>query len=134
VEIHLEARQCAGGSTTLSVKEDSVSLFSRPVSIPGNKFTTMIPVFLEAKKKGMHHYRIEVSTISGEMTTVNNVKDIFVEVLETKQKVLLLAASPHPDLGAIKQSIESSENYEVKVSTLEQFDGKVNDYDVVVLH
>jgi hypothetical protein len=99
LEVNVDARQCSGSLTTLTVKEDSTTLFIKPISITGNRFNTMVPVFLDAKKKGMHHYRLELSAISGEITTVNNVKDLFVEVLESKQKVLLLAASPHPDLG-----------------------------------
>ena len=134
LEVTVDARQSAGSTTTLTVKEDSSTLFTKSVSIAGNKFHTMIPVFMDAKKKGMHHFRLEVSALSGEMTTVNNKKDIFVEVLESKQRILLLAASPHPDLGALKLSMESSENFEVKTAVFDQFDGKLNEYDVVVLH
>ncbi len=134
LEVNLDARQCAGASSTLTVKEDSLILFSKPISISGNKFNTMIPVFLDAKKKGMHHYKLELSAVSGEITTVNNVKDIFIEVMESKQKVLLLSGSPHPDLGALKLSIESNENYEAKVVMLDKFDGKINEYDLIILH
>ncbi len=134
LEVNVDARRCNGATSTLTVKEDSLTLFSKTISIAGNKFFTMIPVFLEAKKKGMHHYKLELSAVSGEITTVNNVKDVFIEVMESKQRVLLLASSPHPDLGALKLSIESSENYEVKVVMLDKFDGKVNDADLIVLH
>jgi hypothetical protein len=134
VEVNIDARQCSGATSTFTVKEDSSVLFTKTVSISGNKFNSMIPVFLEAKKKGMHHYQLELSAISGEVTTVNNKKDIFIEVLESKQKILLLAASPHPDLAALKLSIENSENFEVTVSMLDRFDGRLNDFDVVVMH
>ncbi len=134
LEISIDGRQCSGSSSTLTVKEDSLTLFSKTISIAGSRFNTMVPVFLDAKKKGMHHYRIELSAVSGEITTTNNEKDVFIEVLESKQKILLLAASPHPDLGALKLSFESSENYEATVSMLDKFDGKVNDYDLVVMH
>ena len=134
IEVSIDARQCSGTNTTLTVSEDSTILFTKLISIAGNKFNSISPVFLDAKKKGMHHYRLEVSSISGEMTTVNNKKDIFIEVLESKQKVLLLAASPHPDLGALKLSLESNENYEVQVAMADQFDGQVKDYNVVVFH
>ena len=134
LEVNMDARRCSGSSSTLTVKEDSLTLFSRSIAISGNKFNSMVPVFLEARKKGMHHYKLELSAVSGEITTVNNVKDIFIEVMESKQKILILASSPHPDLGAIKLSIESSENYEVKVVMLDKFDGKLNDADLIVLH
>ncbi|MCX6292238.1 MAG: hypothetical protein NT126_10810 [Bacteroidetes bacterium] len=134
LEVGVEARQCNGATTTLTVKEDSLILFSKTFLVAANKFNSVIPVFLDAKKKGMHHYHLMLSSVSGEITTVNNEKDIFVDVLESKQKILLLAASPHPDLGALKLSFGSNENYEVKVAMADQFDGKVNDYDLIVLH
>jgi hypothetical protein len=50
-------------------------------------------VLLEASKKGMHHYRLKVSSVASEITLANNEKDMYVEVKETKEKVLILAES-----------------------------------------
>ena len=40
------------------------------------------------------------------------------EVLDARQKILLLFDGPHPDISVIKQAIESNKNYEVKTSLL----------------
>ena len=60
--------------------------------------------------------------------------NVFVEVLESKQKVLLLAYSPHPDVGAIKNAIEASRNYEVNVAYAKDFDNNIKDYNLIILH
>jgi hypothetical protein len=134
VEIVLEARQCNGGSTTLTLLEDSSILFSKSVSIPGSTFSQTIPVYLDAKKKGLHHYRIEASGINNEVTLENNVKDIYIQVEESKRKILIIADSPHPDIAALKEAIESNENYEADVQMITKFDAKMNDYQLIILH
>ncbi len=134
VEITIDGRRLNGSSTTLTVKQDSSTLFTKQISITGNKFNQLVPVILDAKKTGIIHYKIELSSVSGEISTANNVRDIYVEVVESKQKVLVIGNAPHPDLGAIKSSLESSQNYTVKIVTAEQFSGSVNEYNLVVFH
>jgi hypothetical protein len=68
---------------------------------------------LDAKRSGIRHYRLALTPVSGEFTEANNYKDIFIEVLDSRQKVLILANSPHPDIAAIKEAAESNQNYEV---------------------
>jgi len=134
VEVSVEARQAAGAQVTLTVQEDSSVLFSRPVNISNNRFSQVVTVLLDAAKKGNHHYTFKVSSIPAEITLVNNVKDIYVEVKETKEKILLLAHAPHPDVAALKQSIESSRNYEAVPVMMDRFDGKTDGYNLVILH
>ena len=133
VEVTVNARQCNGEKTTLTLQQDSSILFSRNLVISGNRFSTLIPVILDAKKTGLMHYKIKVSSIPGEMTLVNNEHDIYIEVIETKQKILIVGNAPHPDLGAMKQGIESSENYTVKVIMASQTE-QIKDYNLVILH
>ena len=133
VEVTVNARQCNGRKTTLTLKQDSTTLFSRVITISGNRFSTLVPVILEAKKTGLVHYKIKISSVSGEMTLVNNERDIYVEVVETKQKILIVGNAPHPDLGALKLGIESSENYTAKVILASQSE-QIRDYNLVILH
>ncbi|MBL7923726.1 MAG: hypothetical protein JNL88_05970 [Bacteroidia bacterium] len=134
LEIIVDARQAAGRRSTLSVEEDSSILFSKSLDITGNNYHLSVPVFMDAKTKGIHHYRIKLSPVDGEATEVNNTRDIFVEVIEQKQKVLLLFASPNPDVSAIRQSLESSLNYEVITMPQAEFTGRAGDFNLVVLH
>jgi hypothetical protein len=64
------------------------------------------------------------------------VKDIFIDVLDRKQKILILADAPHPDIAAIKNSIEDNAHYEV-VSVLAENAQQINNlfsYNLVILH
>ncbi len=55
-------------------------------------------------------------------------------MLDSRQKILLLAFSPHPDLSALKQSIESSKNYEVSLQFADKVKPAFKEYNMVILH
>lgn len=132
--VSMDARQSSGSKTTLTVQEDSSVLFTRNIDVAGNKYHLNIPIVLQAKSKGTHRYRISLSTIAGEVNNANNVKDVFVEVLENKQKILLLSNAPHPDLAAIKNCIETNQNYEAEIGFAKDFGKKIAVYNLVIMH
>ena len=134
LEIIIDARQASGSAVNMMVMEDSVVVITRTINISGSRFHTAIPVFLEAKSRGIKHYHVELSSVSGEVTLRNNAQDIFVEIIESKQKVLILANAPHPDIAAIKSSIENSPNYEVTVQYAKDYNGGYAGYNLVILH
>jgi len=133
VEVTVAARQCNGEKVTLTLQQDTNVLFSRSVTISGNRFSLLIPVLLDAKKTGLAHYKIKVSSVANEMTLINNESDIYIDIVETKQKILVIGNAPHPDLGALKTGIESSQNYSVKVVLTGQTE-QLRDYNLVILH
>ncbi|MFM9008350.1 MAG: hypothetical protein ACKORE_07210, partial [Bacteroidota bacterium] len=80
------------------------------------------------------HYTVELTPVGGEVTTENNKRDVFIEVVEDKVKVLLLAAAPHPDLSAIRTSLESGLNHDVESALVGDFKGVPGNYDLLILH
>jgi hypothetical protein len=134
MEIDLEARQCKGATAVLTIHKDSALLYKKEINISNTSFRMLIPVSLEATKKGMQHYKIKVSPVPGEISTANNSKDVYIEVLEHKQKILIVADGAHPDISAIKQAVESNQSYEVNAVLAEKFDGVLNAYNLIILH
>ena len=134
LEVVMDARGCADEKTILTVLEDSAVVFTRTVDIAGDKFHTSVPVLLDAKKKGIHRYVIRLSRLTDEATYANNTREIFIEVVENKQKVLILTSASHPDIAAIKDAIETSPNYEVKVQNIKDYDARINDYNLVIMY
>lgn len=135
VEVELEAYQSKGKSTRLTVFGRTGPIFSKAVSIPASEYRIRIPVIIPAKQKGIQRFTVNISPIQGELSTENNTYTFFVEVLDGRQSVLILANAPHPDIAAIKQSIETNKNYEVKT----QFAGSFNPEDIlkanlIILH
>ncbi|TAL63038.1 MAG: hypothetical protein EPN85_01110 [Bacteroidetes bacterium] len=134
VEIQIAARQLGTKVSVCTVSKGESVLFTRQVIISGNNFSTSIPVHLDAKETGLQRYTIRLSGVDGEVSYSNNAKDIFIDVLDGRQKVLILASAPHPDIAAIKNALESNENYEVNSFTTEDFSKPIADYNLVILH
>ncbi len=134
LEIIIDAKQAAGSRSNLTIEEDSIVVYNRAIEISGSNFHATVPAILDAKSKGIHHYKVKLSSIEGEVTLINNQYDLFVEVVEQKQKVLVLFAAPHPDLAVLRQTLESNLNYEISVLKASEFTGRLGDYNLLVLH
>lgn len=134
VEILVNAYKCNGNNVKLSVFHNKNEVFSQNLSIKGDNFSLNIPFNLDAKEVGIQRYTIKISSVENEITDLNNLKDIFIDVIDSRKKILLLFEAPHPDISAIKQTLESNKNYQVEIYDIEQFSKNINDYNVVILH
>lgn len=134
VNVQIEARKCAGKTTKVRISQEGNLISEKEVKINGNTFAQSFPFKLEAKSIGLQKYRVSIVELEGELTTVNNYKDIFIEVLDSRQKILILANSPHPDIRAIKDAIMTNKNYEVETKTVDKFNGKLEPYSLVIFH
>lgn len=135
VEVTVEAYQAQGSSSVLTVTDRSGLVFSKTFAVNSGEFRLTIPITLLAKHKGIQQFDIRLSPISNELSVKNNIQTIFVEVIDGRQKVLILANSPHPDLTAIKQSIEINKNYSIKISLAsEASKTDIEEAGLVILH
>lgn len=134
LEINITAQKLSGKSATLTISKSGQTLFSQQININSESFSTTVPVYLDAKETGLQHYRVMLTSLPDEVSTANNFKDIYIEVLDARQKILLLSDAPHPDVAAIKQSLENNQNYEVESYLADNFDKSVNKYNLVILH
>ncbi|MDB5143068.1 MAG: hypothetical protein JWQ66_1781 [Mucilaginibacter sp.] len=135
VEVLTEAYQSKDTGIRLNVNEDGNPVASQTIAVPSIDFRKVIPLKLHADKKGIHKFTISLQPISNEISTENNTETIYVEVLDSKQKILLLYNGPHPDVSAIKLSLEANRNYEVKTALVADMDvAKLGIYSLVILY
>ena len=132
VRVTVAARDLAGRKAQLTLKESGRVLEKRDIEISSNRFSKEIDFMLDATKKGVFPIDIEISGIEGEEQLLNNVRHIYVEVLDQKYKLLCVAASPHPDLGALRSVL--NDNYEVDFCFGKEQLPDFEKYDLVVLH
>lgn len=134
LEIVVEARQLKGARAKLEVRKGGALLFTKEVDITSPSFVTTVPVLLEATETGIQAYDVELLPLDNESTAANNRQRIYVDVLDARQKILLLAHAPHPDVAAIRQAIESNDNYEITVALAQKYTGTFDAWNLVVLH
>ncbi|HVW97925.1 MAG TPA: hypothetical protein VHA56_18285 [Mucilaginibacter sp.] len=135
VEVLTEAYQSAGENIMLTVAEDGRKVSSQNITVTSASFQKQVTLKLNADKKGLHRFDISIAPVKNEISTQNNSETIYVEVLDAKQKILLLYEAPHPDITVIKQAIEANKNYEVKTSLVSDLGTlKLADYNPVLLY
>ncbi|MFN0030669.1 MAG: hypothetical protein ACKVOR_00770 [Flavobacteriales bacterium] len=134
MRITVEGRKAQGESATLSVSRKGQNLFTKQIAFNGERYAEDVNVILDATEIGLQKYTVTISSVSDEITYANNRKDIFIDVLDSRQKVLILAYSPHPDLNALRDAMVSNKSYQVDLKLAEDFSGNIADYSLVIFH
>jgi len=138
IQVDLSAFNFNGSNAQLIIESKGVKgarvLHSERIPINANDFFTTKSFVLDADQVGLAKYSIRVAPLTGESTTQNNRRDFFLEVIDGRQQILLLANAPHPDLGALKDIITSNKNYEVQIAYPDQTNISYEKYDLVILH
>ncbi len=132
VRVTVTARDMAGQKAQLVLKENGRIIEKRDINIPSNRFSKEIDFMLDAERKGVMQIDLELGGVAGEEQLQNNVRHIFIEVLDQKYKILCVANAPHPDLASLRSVL--NDNYEVDFcfgkETLPDFEK----YDLIILH
>ena len=124
----------AGRTVTLQLRKNRELLDQKQLRIDNQNQFSQVEFLVEAEESGMSRYSIAALTVDGEFITSNNRKEAFIDIIDGKQKILLVAHAPHPDIKAIKNALETNENYEL-VTYIEGINPYLEaKYDAIILH
>jgi len=92
-----------------------------------------------ADEQGIQKLDIQVEVKNGEYNTRNNRSSVFIEVVEGKKKILVIASSPHPDIKALREVVDKNPNYEFLlhipgVEEQTQANLRSDEIDLVIFH
>lgn len=134
VVARVEAHHLRGGATRVSILRDGREVAGKDLVIGQDPLLTEVPLLVKADAPGLQRYEVRVRPVDGEVTTANNAQTIYIDVLDDRQKILLLAQAPHPDVAALKQSLDLLEGYSTEVAYAGSYTGKPEDHDLIILH
>lgn len=134
VEVSLSANILKGKKATIKLLGNNKVIAQKEVLISNDSYRKSVKFNVEAEKVGKRRYRLVVEPVAGETNFENNIRNIFIDVLDSRQKILILAYAPHPDIGAIKQSLLKNRNYQVETEYISSFNKDVNQFDLIILH
>ena len=117
-----------------SIYKRGTKVFSKTVELSPNKKSTVITAELNSDKEGIHYYSASLTKLDKEKNERNNTKNFTVEVIDEQSKVLILSSIVHPDLGALKKSVESNKQRKVELVQVNEFKGDLKDYQLVVFY
>lgn len=132
LNVQISAKKLANRKATLNVSKGSKTIHSSIVEIKNESAFFEIPLMLEADQIGLQHYKVSLTQFDEEQNKQNNIRDVFIDVLDSRQKILVLAEVPHPDVAAIKESISGNDNYEVSSQLFKENTGNLNGYNLII--
>lgn len=138
LQIDLKALQAKNTQSRLTIEQvqgkNRKKLTEENIQIGQNDFFSTKTIEVEATNPGIMRLRLTLAPTGDEKNKNNNVKDIYIEILDGRQKILLYANSPHPDIAAIRQLMDQNKNYETTVAYASEAGINPNKYDLIILH
>lgn len=134
VMVRVEGRHLKGKQTRVAILQSGKEVAAKDVSITADPFTVEIPFTLKADKPGLQRFTAVVRPLNDEISEVNNARAFLVDVLDDRQKILLLGAAPHPDLGALRSALAGLDGYESELAYASDFSGNIDEFDLIILH
>ncbi|MBM3455444.1 MAG: hypothetical protein FJX80_09885 [Bacteroidetes bacterium] len=135
VEVDISSFQFQGMSAQVSIFQNEKKMASQTVSYSKERSDyQQLKFLIPATKIGFQRYTVVISPLGGEFTLRNNKKTFYVEVMDTRSKVVILSHAPHPDISAIKNALETNDKLEVLVKTFAGWDKNLDKVDLVIVH
>ena len=110
-----QVKRVVGESIKLKVYLGSQIVESETIRITDKKGFFTKRFYLNATESGMKRVKVAITPLEGEQRRENNYASEYVEVLDSKRNITLIAHAPHPDLNAISLALESNLHQEVSI-------------------
>ncbi len=119
----------------LKVSRGGKLIAQKNVSFTTGSQYLRVPFLLEGEATGLVEYTIEIENTSEEKIVENNRSSAYIEFVKSKEVILIAAATPHPDINAIRSALEDKEQLEIEVAIagIHPLPNKAS-YDLVILH
>lgn len=100
-------------SSTVTISINGNRVHQERIDFSATKNSQTLNTLVEAQSVGVKTIKIEVGALENERNTTNNSKETAIEVIDEKTNVAIISDMLHPDIGALKKSIQSNEQRSV---------------------
>jgi hypothetical protein len=137
IRFQLDAKKFKNQVMEVSLEMNQKSIKKWSINIERNDFNHIIDYQFEATRTGLQNFVLKIKEKDGEISYENNSKSFVIDVIESRKNILIIANSPHPDVKAIKRSLEKNDNYQVHSVLAENIKSQTSlleKTDLVILH
>lgn len=135
VEVDLEAFKIGARSVNVSIFQNGQKVGNQVVQYKnGKRDFQQVNFVLNATKPGFQNYTVKLEAIDNEYTLKNNTRTFYIEVIDARSKVLILAGAPHPDIAALKEVLDANENIEAESVLLKDWNKSLDKVNLVIWH
>ena len=121
-------------STELTISSGNQTIHKELLEFSPEVNSRIITPLIKTTKVGQQVYQVSLKPIQNEKNKVNNLKYISLETIDEFSKVALISTISHPDIGALKTSIESNKQRLVDILKPEEFIATNESYGLVILY
>ena len=133
VEVFLQYSGTKNITADFSISQGNSVLSKQSVSFSPSKKSQVLNLLLPANSVGVQVFKASINSKETEKNAYNNFKNFAVEVIDQKSKIAIISSINHPDIGALKRSIETNQQRKVTVLKPNQINSLV-DYNVLILY
>ncbi len=134
VEVFLEYSGYNNVTPKFTIKNNNKIIFSKKVNFTELKNSISLQTFIKSVKVGLNTYTANIEYLKNEKNKKNNQKDFSLEVIDKQSDILIASSLLHPDLGALKKSIESDKQRNVTIKIIDQESIDINDYELIICY
>lgn len=135
VEISIEGHLVNNKNTKVKLIEGDKVIAEENIKYSDEDYNLIKKTFLiEAKKLGVVEYTVKLEDLDDESNYDNNSKSFYVEILDSRSKILMIGGAPHPDIGAIKNVLAEDKNLEIISKRADDLPKNLTVFDLIIWH
>lgn len=133
VEVFLQYAGTKTQNAEFTISQGSTIVAKEKVSFSPSKKTASLNLLLPADNVGLQIYKASIQSTAKEKNSYNNIKNFAVEVIDQKSTIAIVSAINHPDIAALKRSIEVNAQRKVVLVKPNQI-SELQDVSILVLY
>lgn len=133
VEVFLQYAGNKAANAEFTISQGNTIIAKEKLSFSPSKKTASLNLLLPADKVGLQIYKASIQSSSKEKNSYNNIKNFAVEIIDQKSTIAIVSAINHPDIAALKRSIEVNAQRKVILVKPNQIND-LQDISVLVLY
>lgn len=133
VEVFLQYAGTKSISANFAIFQGNSILFKQNISFSPSRKSQIINVLLPADRTGLQIFNAKITSLEVEKNTYNNTKKFAVQIIDQKSEIALISSINHPDIGALKRSIETNAQRKVTILKPNQT-SELSKFNVLLLY
>lgn len=134
IEIFVSYQGESDFDTKIQLREKGRIIEEQLVSFSKNQPTKRIMFEVLASEVGVKNFEVRLKPQTNEKQLENNIQEIGIEIIDESTNILIVTSFLHPDLSALKKSIESNQQRKLKILPIEEFSGNLEDVNLVIFY
>lgn len=134
VEINISVKKFLNETIKVGIYKNDKEIANRSIKANSINALSTLQFTLNAEETGLSNYTVKAQILKGENNIQNNTQQFAIEVIDSKEKILMLANCPHPDIAVFKDLVNNSRNYDWDFSFMQEFKKSISAYNLVIIH